>query len=676
MDSNRREGCAPGERQRNDSYGGVLCVRSQRISEALRGVCAPGERQHVDQRGALACVRAPQFPNAYMSELESSYLPPSSSDSRRVCGRWIDAHPRVSTTQYWSFFDSQAVADDVEADIRSDGSATVAVDDVSRFRTACERMLLHSNAIAPSAWATYEYFKHRLLIPTSKTRVLHNVGMLTSHYCDAPVFYGIAFGPGNKFSINATSGALLDADAATEALYAMGEHSTTRQRVREFVQEMNSAPVAQLASATDAELSHILEGALGGTWVESSLQIQSPVVVQLTAGAPTLTRFLHALTNTSPAHAHAYLLAVASQCVFSVRASITGEFGANSAVAAASDAVRLQMQRPERYKPHALGRLRAPPDAADRFAHVTSDDMLAASTISWSQLRAARPLHVDATPEHATDMCFEAAKLVFADALDAVVLQKLTSPRLVDDILPPLVDTLKEAVAVAITSGRVSPLIPDGSDRASLATDARNVQFRIAGAARASRFGREEEFERPNFRSDDGALLLMLKQANSVFLDRLRLALDGSDLCQHPVLYPSTSRNAYLLTAAPCAMLLPGILVPPFASDRYDQASLSARIGFVVAHEVAHVASRPHMWNLTFAGELMREYTNSTWVEAAADLTAAAAIVEGGHVPASRLCDNVAQLWCARTTGREGPGKSHPGPNLRGDALCAFLRGL
>jgi len=130
-----------------------------------------------------------------------------------------------------------------------------------------------------------------------------------------------------------------------------------------------------------------------------------------------------------------------------------------------------------------------------------------------------------------------------------VVLEKLTTPHLIDAMLPPLVDSLKEAVAVTIQSGKVSPLIPDVGARDSISTDARNVHVRIAGAARESRFGREDEFERPDFRSDDGALLLLLKQANAVFLDRTRLALDGSDLCQHPVLYPSTSRNAYLLTA-------------------------------------------------------------------------------------------------------------------------------
>ena len=38
-------------------------------------------------------------------------------------------------------------------------------------------------------------------------------------------------------------------------------------------------------------------------------------------------------------------------------------------------------------------------------------------------------------------------------------------------------------------------------------------------------------------------------------------------------------------------MLLPGLLVPPFADERYDDASLATRVGFVMAHEFMHVTA-------------------------------------------------------------------------------------
>ena len=169
---------------------------------------------------------------------------------------------------------------------------------------------------------------------------------------------------------------------------------------------------------------------------------------------------------------------------------------------------------------------------------------------------------------------------------------------------------------------------------------------------------------------------MLLKQAQAVFLDRIRLALDGSDLCQHPPLYPSTSRNAYMLTATPCTMLLPGILVAPFVSDRYNEESLYGRIGFVVAHEVAHVTSRPSLWDNTTAALLLENYSVSVWQEAAADLTAADALVSTGRITSGEVCQHVSQLWCARTTREyeQTPPNSHPHANIRGNRICKFLR--
>ena len=636
------------------------------IGSLTRGVCSPGERQNVDLGGDLVCVRAPSFPNAYMNELVDAE---ESTASYRNCGKWIAAHPTVDHAQYWSFFDEAAVRDDVVQDIKNEGSATVAFDDVSRFRAECERMIINS-AVAPSALNAYEYLKAKMVHPSSPKDVLRHVGVLTSHYCDAPISIGITFGHNDAFSINATSGSNMGSDAASEALYALGESNVARHRAREFITELESAPLHALPPISTQELSDVLDGALLGTWVETSLQIQSPVTIQLSDTIETLIRFLHALSETSAEHAHAYLLACAAQCAFSTRAVVTGEFGANSAVEYGSD--RMQAQRKSKPKLSAFGRLEAPDYEAERFSPVGQAEVFFASSLTLSMLRSKNVIPIDATTSHAKSACFSAASIAFADALDTAVLAKLTTPKLIQ-FLSPLVTSLKDFVAIAIQNSRISPLISGEANRALLATQARAVKFRIAGAPRGSEFGRENDFERPSFESSDGALLMLLKQANAVFLDRIRLALDGSDLCQHPPLYPSTSRNAYLLTSSPCAMLLPNILVPPFASDRYDQQSLTSRIGFVIAHEAAHVASKTSLWDMDEASKLLHNYTESTWIEAAADLTAATAIMMTGKVTKQNLCDDICQLWCARTTGIEGVGRSHPAPNVRGDNVCSFL---
>ena len=61
-------------------------------------------------------------------------------------------------------------------------------------------------------------------------------------------------------------------------------------------------------------------------------------------------------------------------------------------------------------------------------------------------------------------------------------------------------------------------------------------------------------------------------------------------------------------------MLLPGLLVPPFADERYDQPSLYARAGFVIAHEFAHVTAYTQQWNGAYAERLLADYRRRrTW---------------------------------------------------------------
>jgi hypothetical protein len=237
-----------------------------------------------------------------------------------------------------------------------------------------------------------------------------------------------------------------------------------------------------------------------------------------------------------------------------------------------------------------------------------------------------------------------------------------------------LVDVLKTAVAAEIESGRTAGILADASIRTAVAEEARNVEFKIAGAPRNSRFGRKRVFERPSLRSSDGALLVMLKQARAVFLDRFTLVVDGATICETPPLYDASTRNAYLLTAAPCSMLFPGLLVPPFASSRFDEVSLYSRIGYIVAHETAHVASKRWLWDEEVASTLLENYTQSTYLEAAADIMAVDAVRATGKATSEQLCKHISQLWCERSSLDVEPnGYSHPLGNFRGDSACAWL---
>ena len=650
-----------------------LSSDAEALAALTRGVCSAGERQALDQAGRLTCVRAPAFPVAFNAEAAD---PEAEIDHERACGKWVRSKAASTSTEYFSFYDEDTITKTVMDELKSEFDPNIAVDDVDRFRQACERMLV-SNAMAPAASAAYEHLKGQIgnSIDTN-SKLLKAMGKLTSHYCDSPILLGVGFGSNGFFLPTATDGVLLDGETATEALYAFGEASEERERVRAFIGEMETAPASLATAPTQAQINDIVAGAIEGSSLEDTLDIAGSFTIHLDGTLDAGSKFLYAVEETDFQHARAYLLAVASQCAFATRSATTGEFGSSASVAEATKRIGSR----KRSRAAGLGRLEFDETVVERFSPVNSSHMLEASTVTWSRLSSTAALY-SATSVEAHDACWATATKAFPDALDTRVLNKLTTTRLLTTTLPPIVAEMKEAVAIGLQSGRMATLVADPAERATLAANARATQFQVAGAARGSTFGRSGEFERPALRSDDGALLILLKQARAVFLDRIALALENHDLCSAPPLFPSLTRNAYLLSMAPCAMLLPGILVPPFASDRYDEASLFGRIGYVIAHEIAHVASREEVWDASERARLLVNYTASTHAEAAADLTAADAIVSTGKVSVDQLCGDVSQLWCAREPDDNwlyyappSPPRSHPRANLRGDALCAFLR--
>jgi hypothetical protein len=578
-----------------------------------------------------------------------------------------------TSTKYFAFYDEVAVAEDVTIELRDEFNPLVVRDDIDRFRAACERMLANE-AVSPAATNAYKHLTNEIGTVDSLNGALRAVGKLDSYYCDTPVLLGISFGSTGSFLATAVDGEGIDSDAAVEALYSMGESASTREMARQFISEMETAPASLATSPTAQQLNEVLLGGISGSSLDEAISIHASFTVLTDgSGLPAMSKFLYALKETDSQHARAYLMAVASQCSFAVRSTVTGEFGASLEVKRATT-----NRKRGNHTPAALGRLRFREHEFERFAPINSSTVLDASTVSWSRLS----YHAYTNPgvDDTKQVCWESATMAFPDQLDEMVLKKLVSDRFLNSVLPPIVDTLKEAVAAGLQSGRISTLVGDPAERASLATNARSVEFKVAGAPRGSMFGREDEFERPDISSEDGALLMLLKQARAVFIDRMSLAVENQGLCQHPPLFPSLSRNAYLLSLAPCAMLLAGILVPPFASDRYDQSSLYGRIGFVVAHEVAHVASRTELWDESERTRLLVNYSRSTHAEAAADLTAADAVLSTGKTDVEALCGDVSQLWCARlpdwlyTIGVEEHAPTHPPPNVRGNNICSFLR--
>ena len=620
------------------------------LAELTRGVCSAGERQMIDEHARLVCVRGPSFPDAFNSEAANTE---ADTDHERACGRWI-ASSSNAKSEYFAFYDEQQIADDIMTELKTEFNPFIVTDDIDRFRAACETMVVN-NAVSVFALKAYEFIKHDI---DSIGTTLGSLGRLASYYCDGPIAIGSSVASDANFYPTFSDGAILMPDAASEAMYSMGEALETREKARVFIEKMTSMPASSTPSSS--ELNEILSGAIHGSWLEDAVAISPPNILidrTLLAGQ----RFLYALRETDTEHANAYLLAVAAQCAFAVRSVASGEFG--SSINVKEETHRIKKSR--RTRAAGLGRLHP---ELERFESVNSSMVFEATIVSWSAIAI-----TDGLFGSSTDACFNAAATAFPDEFDTRVLEKVTSMNFLSSKLTPLVSHLKEAVAITLQNGKISTLVSDPVERANLAQNARSVVFKVAGATRESEFGRDGEFAKPQFTSDDGALLMLVKQARAVFLDRLALSLENKNVCELPPIYPSLSRNAYLLGVAPCAMILPALLLPPISSNRYDEKSLYSRLGFIVAHETAHVASKLELWDGDERNRLLVNYTiRSTHAEAAADLTAAEAILATGKLSVNELCSHVSQLWCGR--GSPGTATTHPSFNERGDSICEFIQ--
>ena len=117
------------------------------------------------------------------------------------------------------------------------------------------------------------------------------------------------------------------------------------------------------------------------------------------------------------------------------------------------------------------------------------------------------------------------------------------------------------------------------------------------------------------------------------------------------------------------------MLRKPFADEQYDDVSLYARIGYVVAHEFAHLTLLTG-WVQPEMQQLLRRYDASVHVEAIADVVATLALVENNVTSGREMCAHVSQLWCARVPPGFRARGSHPAPNERGDHACDTLAEL
>lgn len=636
-------------------------VQYETMQRMNRGICAPGLRQQVDSvTGDLECVRKRSWPSALIEEIGD---PDATTDHGRYCGKWIDAGAIAYGDQKWAWYDAAATERDVDNVVRARGASRVAATDLGKFRASC-RTMVASNSAGASAKQAYD-----LLAPSVNTdslgMALESVGFLASHYCDAPALVGVGT-DNDRFAAKVLPGTVLSDRSLRNALYVVGETRAVRDEAIEYAKAMSDYLLTAMAPITEAQAADVVRGSYRGTWIEG--YIGPSLKIAYDASNYPLERFMAAFASHGTTKARSYVKGVAAVCSLAAQSMV--ELEAGQLLPFFGD--RGRTGRGASRTTTALGRLAAPDEENDA---VTEQTLLNASTVRLSSLSAL----ASAGRSSAREVCLAAAKRVFPDEFDRIAFNALVTPALYER-LGQLSNLVREAAAVTLSEDLIGKIFAEGTQRSIAYAKIRATKVRIAGAPRGTWAGIDREFRRPDLESSDSALTMIVKQARAVYLDRLLPVVTNADICEHPALYAGVARNAYLLltSSSACSMILPGLIVPPFADERYDDASLVTRLGFVMAHEFMHATAFRGQWNNAHAAVLFDDYPQSTYVEAIADLGAAATVMRFAQVTNETLCASVSQLFCGRVGWvpllREPVAAWHPPTNMRGDNICAFLR--
>ena len=637
-------------------------VQYETMQRMNRGVCSPGLRQQVDSvTGDLTCVRKRSWPDAYLEEIGE---PGASTDHERHCGKWIDAGSVAYGEQKWAFYDAEGTEHDVDNLVRAKGASRMATTDMGKFRASC-RSMVASNSQGASAKQAYDLLYPELSV-ASLGMALESIGFLASHYCDTPALVGVGLDD-DSFTAKVLSGTVLSDRSLKNALYVVGESRETRDMAMQFAEAMRDLDAGGMQPTTQEHAAAVVRGTYRGTWLEGYVG-PSLLVAREVTNEP-LERFVGTFAPRGPEQAGAYLKGVAAVCSLAAQAIVVPEQG--NLLPLFSEQQTPRVGEADLRTAAALGRLVVPGENVDA---ITEQTLLNASTVRLSALSALS----SASRGSARDVCLAAAKRVFPDDFDRIAFNALVTPTLYDR-LEQLSGSIRESAAVTLSQDVVGGIFADYASRQAAYTKLRATKVRIAGAPRGSWAGIDREFRQPDLKSDDGALAMIVKQARAVYLDRLLPVVTGAGICEHPALYPGVSRNAYLLltSSSACSMLLPGLLVPPFADERYDDASLATRVGFVMAHEFMHVTAYKDRWSDAYAKYLLGDYPESTHVEAIADLGATATLMHLNYVSNETACASVSQLFCGRVGWMpvlDEPPPWHPPANMRGDNMCEFLR--
>lgn len=609
------------------------------LAEATRGICAPGERLGLSGTSP-GCHQNFPYPNALNKEI---YDASSSTFHERYCGAWIDAGSASTDASYWSFSDEEARADGVRSTARS--MAALPHTRMGRFREACESAVLAgAHGVRIAAEAAYAHLDGQFALDAANStdELLHVLGVLAGHYCDAPVQMGV-YSSSQSFVATMTEGTRVDAQQMFDALLVVGASPHQASAAFAASVALKSIHSDASTSATWDQLERVYEGATGRTDNEDVLLDTDELKL--------LSAFV-VLSGSDPAAARAYLRGSAAHCATALGSSIDGRIGFYGVSA--------------RPRAEALGRLRKPA-RAEPMPELDNDFHRSASVVTVQQL-------VGAPTGDATQDCALLTEQLFPDDTDALWFS-LAVPDALYDRMRTVTEDVRQALVDLLSTDATARSTVYNADM--MVSDVAGVRVRIPGAPRGTWAGATRSVPEATLTSSGGVLVMALQQSRAVFLDRSTMPFTDAGFCEQLLPTGVLASNAFIYPSQLCSYFLLGMSMAPWAGVLFDEESLLSRFGYIVAHEMAHTSLNSGITPQTATGLLSR-YAASTTDEAVADVLALMAVIRTGKVNASAACAHLSQLWCARVPPLyyATPSKTHPRANVRGNAGCETLTDL
>lgn len=275
-----------------------------------------------------------------------------------------------------------------------------------------------------------------------------------------------------------------------------------------------------------------------------------------------------------------------------------------------------------------------------------------------------------ASPIDADAGCYGLFRYALPDHADLHLFSQLV-PDTLYERLRLLTERVRASVADVCTDvPEIASLL---SDPESTADRIRGTVVRLAGAPVGTWAGRAAipEIESPIDTTD--FLTTILRQMHTKTSATVRRAMDNDEEnpCDGPPLYDTSDHNAYWHRHLGCVWIMAGMLTPPVADDSYDDVSLLGRIGFVLAHELAHVVPWDDAVRVSDSGLLRAYPRRTTHPEALADVVAMLAIVRIQEDACEMMLLHMGQLFCQIPDAPRSD--THPSGTERVDALATTL---